>query len=176
MMAILKNKGGNSTPLIIAVVLVLLLLSCVISEFLRLNVIVKGVRNAMQAAVISVSTGNYDEVYNGLREGYSGGYTLFNGHWEETFDYGDVYAQIDNLLGLERKNGYHIKVQGSGYEYRLWGLDIEIKNTPLTPGNTDENFEADVRIQIEVPLSFGWVLLPPLKMEVRTRSGYTPKF
>ena len=28
----------------------------------------------LQSAVISVATANYDDLYNGLREGYSGGY------------------------------------------------------------------------------------------------------
>lgn len=173
---VLANKDGNSTPLMIVLVLVLLLLSCAISEYLRLNIIVKSIRDAMQTAVISVSTCNYDELYNGLREGYSGGYTLSNGQWKETLDYGDVYAQLDSLLGLETKNGYHIKTQDSGYEYRLSRLNINLQNTSLSPGNTSKNFEADVRIQLEVPLSFGWELLPPLKMAVRTQAGYTPKF
>lgn len=173
---ILQGRGGNSTPLVIALVLVLLLLSCAISEFLRLNVIVKGVRNATQAAVISVSTGNYDKLYNGMREGYSGGYILSGNQWQETLDYGDVYAQLDSLLGLEADGGYHLKAQGNGYEYRLSGLAIDIKNTPLAPGNVNQNFEADIRIQLEVPLSFGWELVPPLEMEVRTRAAYTPKF
>lgn len=173
---IIQGKGGNSTPLIVALVLVLLLLSSAISEFMRLNVIVKGVRNAAQAAVISVSTGNYDKLYNGLREGYSGGYALSGSQWRETIDYGDVYAQFDSLLGLEADGGYHAKAQGGSYEYRLSGLAISIKNTPLTPGNASRNFEVDVQIQLEVPLSFGWELVPPLQMEVRTRAGYAPRF
>lgn len=176
LMKIVKNKNGNSTPLIIAMILVLLLFSCAISEFLRLNIIANGVRNAMQTAVISVSIGNYDKVYNGLREGYSGGYTLSNEQWQETLDYGNVYKQLDSLLGLVTNSGYHVKAQSGSYEYRLSDLNIDIKNTPLTPGNANQNFESDVRIQLEVPLSFGWELMPPLKMEVRTRSGYTPKF
>lgn len=98
----------------------------------------------VRQAEITGSTCNYDELYNGLREGYSGGYTLSNGQWKETLDYGDVYAQLDSLLGLETKNGYHIKTQDSGYEYRLSGLNINLQNTPLSPGNTSKNFEAEL--------------------------------
>ena len=74
------------------------------------------------------------------------------------------------------EGGTLTKWQRSGYEYRLSGLDVEIVNTPLTPGNTNKNFEADARITIEIPLSFGWGMVPPLQMEVRTRAAYMPKF
>ena len=70
---LVKDKNGNTTPLTIALILALLFTLCALSEFFRLSVIANGVRNALQSAVISVATTNYDEVYNGLREGSSGG-------------------------------------------------------------------------------------------------------
>ena len=174
--AVLRNKKGTSTPLTIALILGLLLLICAMSEFFRLGIIVSGVRDGLQQAVITVATTNYDETYNGLREGYSGGYVLSGDRWQENLDYDDVFNRQDNLLGTDEQSGYHVKVMEDGYEYRLSGLKIEIANTPLTPGNTNKNFEADTSIQIEIPLSFGWELLPPLKMEIRTRAAYMPKF
>jgi len=173
---ILKDRKGHSTPLTIALILGLLLLICAISEFFRLGIIVQGVRDGLQQAVITVATTNYDETYNGLREGYSGGYALSGESWQENLDYDDVYNRLDNLLGTDESGGYHIKEDKSGYEYRLSGLSVDIENTPLTPGSADDNLEADARITIEIPLSFGWGKLPPLKMELRTRSAYMPKF
>jgi hypothetical protein len=173
---VMKDKRGNSTPLTIALILGLLLLICAMAEFFRLGIIVQGVRDGLQQAVITVATTNYDETYNGLREGYSGGYTLSGESWQENLDYDDVYNRLDNLLGTDESGGYHIKEDKSGYEYRLSGLSVDIENTPLTPGSADDNLEADARITIEIPLSFGWGKLPPLKMELRTRSAYMPKF
>lgn len=173
---ILKSKKGNSTPLTIALILCLLVICCGIAEFFRLSIIVSGVRDGLQQAVITVSTTNYDEVYNGLREGYSGGYTLYGDDWEESLDYDNVYYRMDHLLGTTAQGGYHVKVMRNGYEYRYYGLSIEILNAPFTPGNADDNFEADASIQLEIPLSFGFELLPPLKMEVRTKAAYMPKF
>lgn len=173
---ILKDRKGHSTPLTIALILGLLLLICAISEFLQLGIIVQGVRDGLQQAVITVATTNYDETYNGLREGYSGGYALSGENWQENLDYDDVYYRLDNLLGTDEAGGYHIKEDKSGYEYRLSGLSVDIVNTPLTPGSTDDNLEADARITIEIPLSFGWDALPPFTMEIRTRSAYMPKF
>lgn len=173
---VMKDKRGNSTPLTIALILGLLLLICAMAEFFRLGIIVQGVRDGLQQAVITAATTNYDETYNGLREGYSGGYALSGESWQENLDYDDVYNRLDNLLETTEAGGYHIKEDKSGYEYRLSGLSVDIENTPLTPGSANDNLEADARITIEIPLSFGWGKLPPLKMELRTRSAYMPKF
>ncbi len=173
------RRGGNSTPLTVALVLVLLLVICAVAEFLRLMIIVQGVRDGVQQAVIAVMTTNYDEAYNGLREGYSGGYVLSGGHWVENLDYSDVYRRLDTLLGTQEQGSYHVKVQNqesNGYEYRLSELDVAITNTPLTPGNANRNMEADVKIRIEIPFSFGWGLVPPLTMQIRTKAAYMPKF
>jgi len=173
---ILKSKTASSTPLTVALVLCLLIICCAIAEFFRLAIIVGGVRDGLQQAVIAVSTTNYDELYNGLREGYSGGYFLYGESWDESLDYGDVYGRMDGLLGTTGQNGWHVKALEGGYEYRFSGLSIDIINTPFTPGNADQNFEADASIQIEVPLSFGFDMLPDLAMEVRTKAAYMPKF
>lgn len=45
-----------------------------ISEYLRFAPCGWGVRDAVQAAVISTVVENCDDVYHGVREGYSGGY------------------------------------------------------------------------------------------------------
>lgn len=173
---LLRDKGGNSTPMTVALVLGLLFLVCAMSEFFRLMIITQGVRDGLQQAVISVATTNYDETYRGLREGYSGGYRLAGEQWVEDLDYDDVYYRLDSLLGTEGEGGYHVKGQGDVYEYRLSNLRVEISNTGLAPGNAFRNFEADVRITIEIPLSFGGDMVPPLVMELRTRAAYMPKF
>lgn len=174
-----NHRGGNSTPLTVALVLALLMVVCVMAEFFRLMIIVQGVRDGVQQAVIAVMTTNYDEAYNGLREGYSGGYVLSGGCWVEKLDYSDVYHQLDSLLGTEKRGSYHVKVQAQeegGYEYRLSGLEVKITNTPLTPGNANRNMEADVKVTIEVPFSFGWGFVPPFTMQIRTKAAYMPKF
>ena len=94
----------------------------------------------------------------------------------EDLDYDDIYYRLDSLLGTERDGSYHVKEQGETYEYRLSNLRVEISNTGLAPGNASRNFEVDARISIEIPLSFGWGMVPPLVMELRTRAAYMPKF
>ncbi len=70
------DRKGMSYPLTVALVLALLIVLCVLAEFFLLSVIACGVRNSLQESVISVAVTNYDEVYDGLWEGYSGGYFM----------------------------------------------------------------------------------------------------
>lgn len=170
------RRDGNSTPLTIALVLGLLLIICAMAEFFRLAVIVQGVRDGLQQAVVSVAVSNYDETYNGLREGYSGGYYLAGETWEESLDYDDVYYYLNRLLGTEKSGRYYVKKQDAGYEYRLSGLNVEIANPPPAPGNASVNLEVEAQITIEIPLSFGWEDLPPLSMRLKTRAAYMPRF
>jgi len=170
------NNSGNSTPFTIAMILGLLIIICTMAEFFRLVIIVSGVRDGLQQAVLSVATTNYDETYNGLREGYSGGYILNGERWVENMDSGDIYTQLDELLETVKSGDYHVKGQGDGYEYRLSSLVLELENPQLAPEDTADNFTAVARITIEVPLSFGWQAIPPLTLEIRTSAEYMPKF
>ena len=102
---ILKDRRGVAFPLIIAIVLVLVMLMCCISEYFRLLIVAQGVRDAVQEAVISTVNDNYDDVYHGVREGYSGAYQPLAGDFEESLDYGDIYGRLDDILGLTYRSG-----------------------------------------------------------------------
>ena len=174
----LKNRRGDGNLLAIVIVLAILLTASGIWEYMRLMIIATGVRDAVQSSIISVATTNYDEVYNGLREGYSGGYSLDGDRWEESLDIGDVYHQLDTTLGLSQQSGRHIKMAGEDLEYSVWGLDIDIINAPFAPSNPDTagRFQAAATIDLEVPLSFGWSFLPPMRITLHVEATYIPKF
>ena len=176
--AILKDKSGAGFPLIVAITLSLLLISCGISEYFRLVIVAQGVRDAVQTAVISVVNDNYDDVYHGVREGYSGAYQPMAEDFEESLDYGDIYDRLDNILGLAYSGGYHEKRTSEGkLEFKVWGLSVDIRNAPLASHDQSAaRFEADSAIMLEVPVSFAGKLLPPMRIRLKTSEGYTPKF
>ena len=178
MKQILKDRRGTSFPLIIAITLSLVIIFCGISEYLRLLIIAQGVRDAVQTTVISAVNDNYDDVYHGVREGYSGGYQPMAGDFEESLDYGDIYGQLDDILGLTYRGGYHTKYTSEEKtEFRVWGLDVDIHNAPLASSDSaSRRFTADCSIELEVPVSFGGQLLPPMRITVKTSAGYTPRF
>lgn len=175
---ILKDKSGTSFPLIIAITLSLVIISTGISEYFRLVIVAQGVRDAVQTAVISTVNDNYDDVYHGVREGYSGAYQPIAEDFEESIDYGDIYDRLDGVLGLSYSGGYHEKRTPDGkLEFKVWNLEVDIRNAPFASSDqASSRFEADSTIMLEVPVSFGGKLLPPMTIKVKTSAGYTPKF
>lgn len=175
---IVSDKRGASFPLIVAVTLALLLIFCGVSEYFRLMIIAQGVRDAMQAAVISTVNDNYDDVYHGIREGYSGAYQPIAEDFEESLDYGDIYDRIDRVLGLTDSGRYHKKSTAEGkLEFRIWDLSVDIRNAPFAAGDhKSARFEADSTIMLEVPVSFAGKILPSMQIKVKSTAGYIPKF
>ena len=131
---LLKDRRGNMLPLVVAVTIGMLLIILGVSEYMRLVITAAGIKDAMESAVISTVNDNYDDVYHGVREGYSGGYYPSGGGWDESLDYGDVYGFLDNLLGMEDYGSYHVKLVDGGRkeEYRISDLDVTIQNVPFT--------------------------------------------
>ena len=172
---IIKDKGAASFPLIIAITLSLVLIFSGISEYFRLMIVAQGVRDAVQAAVISTVNDNYDDVYHGVREGYSGAYQPIASDFEESLDYGDIYNRLDNILGLRQSSGYHEKrTSEDKLEFRIWGLAVNIRNAPYI-GSKLVRFQADSTIMLEVRYP-GGKLLPPMQIKLKTSAGYTPRF
>ena len=98
---LLRSRSGEGYPMVIAVTLCLLMLFMVIAEYFRVNIIVQGVRDAVQQAVIATVNENYDDVYHSVREGYAAGwFPEGDGEWFESIDAGDIYGNLSYILGL----------------------------------------------------------------------------
>jgi hypothetical protein len=93
-------------------------------------------------------------------------------------DYGDIYNRLDGILGLSYSGGYHEKRTSDGkLEFKIWNLDVDIRNAPFASSDqVSARFKADSTIMLEVPVSFGGKLLPPMRIKVKTSAGYTPRF
>lgn len=158
----LKEKRGSVIPLAMSSILIFFIIFSGVSEYLRLKMIVSGVRKAIQSSVISLSIENYSSIYPSSREGYSGSYKYEEDKgWEETLDIEDIYENISEILDLEIEGDIAIKRLDGKDEYKLSDLKVDILNTPFAPGSNEEDFEADTYASLEVPLSFGWEHLPP---------------
>jgi hypothetical protein len=175
---IIRDKRGSSFPLVVAAVLAVILIMCGISEYIRLIIISQGVRDAFQSAVISTVNENYDNVYDCIREGYSGAYMPNDTTWSYSIDYGDIYSRLDKALGLKSENGCHVKYSGKEQEFILSGLSVDINNPPIAPHETinAKNFLADAEIRLEVPVSFAGKALPSLQIKLKVRARYMPLF
>lgn len=175
---VLKDNSGQGVPMILAVVLCCLILACVTFEYMRLMIVAQGVRDSVQSAIVDVATENWDEAYAGLREGYSGGYQLSGSSWSQNVTSGNVYARLQNVLGVEYEGGQYVKYSGEDLEYRLYDLHLEVENAPLAPSVPDGITQLNVTgtITVDVPLSFGFGHLPPMQITMKLNAKYVPRF
>ncbi len=173
---ILLNSSGDGFPLTVAVTLALLMVFLVITQYARLMITASGIKDAMEEAVISTVNDNYADVYHAIREGYAAGYQPNGVGFEESLQYGDVYGRLDALLGLQQDGEYHVQIAENGkVEYRIHNLQIQLHNNGLASGQT-ENFEATATIELEMPIQFIQHILPDMRIQIRTKAAYTPKF
>lgn len=173
-----KNRTGSGYPLAITVVLAILLLSCCIFEYFRLSIIAAEVRDATQSAIISVATENYSLVYNGLRQGYSGGFNRSGNQWQESWTTGDIYSRLSRNLGLTQEESNYVRKSAEYTEYNISNLQVKVINTPFAPASPQSvpQFTAEAQIQLTVPLSFGWGHLPPMQANLKVQAVYRPRF
>ena len=171
-----RSRSGEGYPMVIAVTLCLLMLFMVIAEYFRVNIIVQGVRDAVQQAVIATVNENYDDVYHAVREGYAAGwYPDGTGRWDESVDTGDVYGQLASTLGLENTGSGYQKISNGNVEYTISGLSVELSNNALSSGQS-KGYTAAVEIHLEVPVRFLGTLLPAAEMTLHTEAKYVPVF
>ena len=172
-----SKKGFSSAPLAVVIALAGMMFFVVLWQFVRLITISAGVKDAVQSAVIATSVGNYSNVYDGVREGYSGGYRYSGNSWQTAVSTGDVYGRLDQLLDLQSSGGKHVKTNSDGVEYSVYGLSVNVDNPQFAPtsGNISQ-FCATSYITLEVPLSFCGDILPPMRIQLMVKSKYTPKF
>jgi len=171
-----RNNRGNATIIAVSVCMSLILVMCVIFEYMQMLIICNGVKNAVQSAVVSTVVANYDESYSQLREGYSGGYTYVDTDFTETIDTWNVYTRLDRLLGLTEEGDKHIKYIGEKIEYSISDMQIETENTAFAQGNANRNLNATVYMDVEIPVRFGGRELIPLKVRMKVKASYIPKF
>ena len=171
-----RSRSGEGYPMVIAVTLCLLMLFMVIAEYFRVNIIVQGVRDAVQQAVIATVNENYDDVYHSVREGYAAGwYPDGTGRWDESVDTGDVYGQLASTLGLENTGSGYQKISNGNVEYTISGLSVELSNNALSSGQS-KGYTAAVEIRLEVPVRFLGNLLLAAEMMLHTEAKYVPVF
>ncbi|WP_052410297.1 hypothetical protein [Paenibacillus durus] len=173
-----NNRSGNGFPLVVAIILSTLIVSCAIYEYMRLTIIASGVRNAVQSSVIAVATENYSNVYTGLRQSYSGGFARTRNQWNKQVTTGDVSSRLQEELGLTKQGSYYVKTTAGQEEYRLSGLSVTVLNAPFAPDSpgTTRQFTAQAIIHLEVPLSFGWNHLPPMQANLKVKAVYRQRF
>lgn len=92
-----RRHPGEGTPMILAIVLVLLILFCTVAEFSRVWIIAQGVKEASQQAVISTINDNYDDVYHAVREGYAAGWYELTHYMDEHYSFNITLQTLSTI-------------------------------------------------------------------------------
>ena len=171
-----RRHPGEGTPMILAIVLVLLMLFCTVAEFSRVWIIAQGVKEAAQQAVISTINDNYDDVYHAVREGYAAGwFPEGDGEWSESIDAGDIYGNLSYILGLTTDGEGYMKYAGNELEYTISDLSVHVSNNAIASGRS-EGYLATATLHLEVPTRFAGRVLPPVSLNLQVQAKYILKF
>lgn len=171
-----EKRPGEGTPMILAIVLVLLMLFCAIAEYSHIWIISQGVKEATQQAVLSTVNDNYDDVYHAVREGYAAGWFPDNsGGWDQSVDEGNVYAQLSRILGLSSEGESYVKYAGGQTEFSISDLTVEIRNNALASGQS-AGYTAVAELDLTVPIRFLGIAFPPAQITLHTEAKYIPLF
>ena len=169
-MIVSHDVKGNFTPLAVALVIIMLLVTVSVTKFMELWITASGVRDAFEEAMISVVTENYNETYHCVREGYAGGYEPTGYGFYESVDLGNVSGRLGNLLGLTARDDKLVKVNDHGDpDFEISEINVSVSNTHLRTGG--EVFSAEGTLLLEIPLRFeGRVMFQiPIRLKVKAR-------
>ncbi|WP_313294029.1 hypothetical protein [Faecalispora jeddahensis] len=173
-MNLIKNERGSSAISAITLAITILVLSAGIFEVFRINTAIQTVRDSLQTAVVDSCQENYADIYNGLREGYSGGYQLSGNEWVEEISAGDIYDKMDKALGMQN----HVRYAGNSVDYKISNLTAQITNSPFAPDDPEEEDKLTciAKIDLEIPLVFDWSGIAPMNFTLKVKAGYRPIF
>lgn len=170
-----KKRSGEGTPMTLAIVLVLLIMFCAISEYAHLWIVAQGVKEATQDAILSTVNDNYDDVYHSVREGYAAGWFPDDSGWAESQDLGNVYGHLSKALGLASDGDRYVKYAGGQEEFAISNLAVSVQNNALGSGRS-EGYTATATVNLEIPVRFLGNVLPPAQMTLHVQATYMPLF
>ena len=167
---LLRDDSGNFTPLAVAFVIILLLVTVSVTKFMELWITASGVKDAFEESIISVVTENYNETYHCVREGYAGGYEPTGSGFYASVDLGDVSGRLERLLGLTRRGDRLVKLNANGNaDWQIGEISVAVNNTAIKTGG--EVFSADGELLLEIPLKYEGrtLFMIPLHLKVKAR-------
>lgn len=163
----LRERCGEIALLGGVLLLVAMLLLAVSLEVGHVYAAVDRVKDCTNTAVLAVAAGNVDRVHDGVREG-TGTARHFTGTvWSRLVSTEEVMEHLAVSLDMTRQ-GHDTLVRVGGF--RLTGLRV----VPENQDNGKLNFTTTMTV--EIPLSMGGGVLPPIQQTVEVHTTYEPKF
>lgn len=165
---ILSNNDGVGFVSICAIVLIVLMFLFAGFEFGRQMLIANNVRDVIQETTVRISTENWDNSYDGVKQGYAGAYVLNDDNWIEN-DEEDIETELINQLDLSYVDGKYASVDDNGnVDYYLSDFSINIVNSGLK--NDSSSLEMITTARLDIPCTYNKSLVSDINLKVS--SGY----
>ncbi|KNZ42413.1 hypothetical protein [Acetobacterium bakii] len=177
-----SRDAGVSAPVVAVLILIVVMTMCAVYERLRIVTIVSQLDQAVEMSVQGVATENWDNVYQGVREGYAGTYTkdALTDDWEAVMNKEQILDQMNHMIDFKVKGSTWVKEDDAGnvlFSMKPKETTVKIINTSLAADEGDA-LTVETTNTITVPWLFLGAMFdaPPIVVERKTVCGYTPKF
>ncbi|MCL2076854.1 MAG: hypothetical protein FWH08_00405 [Oscillospiraceae bacterium] len=164
----LRSNRGFSHVFIGAMMMVFLLFAFALFEIIRINIIAASVRDKYQGAIITASVENYKSMYQTVREGYAASYEFSGFSWEEcnTVTRNKILRTVlDDFT------------DGESSQITVTGIDFTVESVTPAPGDKNaQRFNIEGQLTVNIPYSFAWRNLPPIRYKVNVKSEWRMMF
>lgn len=168
---VLNKRYKAMLPFYLTIFVIAFLILALIFKFTATVRILKYVEKKLDEAVVSVATENWDQIYSGVRDGYSGGHKYYVTRFRESYSSGDVALRLNNYIGADEG----VKYDDNGkIVLKMHDLITQIENVSFRAGNT-LNFKVKSSVKVRVPFKI-WKSNINIDVEVKAASKYTNKF
>ena len=166
-MKLLKDRRGEVSIHLALIMLVGLLLLAAALEVLHVYFVCNTVLEKTNEAVLAAAASNVADFYVGARESDGNARQYVNDYWASAVSVEEVEAALQGALGAERTEDGTLVREGG---FRITGLQTVYQNAL----GTSLNFTTT--LTVEVPLTLGGRVLPPVARELEVHTAYEAKF
>lgn len=167
-MKILKrlcNNKGFSYVFVCVVFIILMMISALIFEFVRLNTIAANIREKFEDALVSISVSNYNSTYASNRDGFTAAYkySYSDGKWSDK----NNVSQTNINQTVLRSMNYGEKNQVTDVR----NIKFEITQTKGAAGS---RFNIEGSCTVDIPFIFLWT--DTVTMNINADTEWIAKF
>lgn len=179
----MKRDPGNMSFNALIVIITFMMLMSISWEYVRIFSVLNDLDNSVVSSVEGVAQENWDEIYQGVREGYAGAYTKdeLTDDWEEIINRKQIIEQMKEMYDFEEDGLLLTKVGSDGktiFSIEPDEMEITVINTSF---DDDEGAALVVEATNTVVLPFMFLAgmfdeVPAIEFERTTKVRYVPKF
>lgn len=150
----ITGNSGFSYTFICVLMIMLLMISLLIWEYIRLSVIVSNVREKIEDSLVVIATDRYDEMYAACRDGYAATFEYNGSYWTNSNKLS--ISEIESEILHELNSGEKIQINSVKVLY----FTITFNQMGYAAGNTAANsgirFKVSGRCRMNIPFKLLW--------------------